>query len=63
MANLITETNIQNPDELYQMLIDSNKDLTNEQCLKFNAKLILLVANHIGDINIIKQAIEIARPK
>jgi len=63
MTSLITQTNIKNPDDIYQKLIDLHKGLTPEQSQKVNAKLILLLTNHIGDINVIQQAIALAKPK
>ena len=53
--------NLGNPDEIYQALIDLHDGLTEEQSRAVNAKLILLLANHIGDEEVIRQAIEIAR--
>ncbi|MBL4596250.1 MAG: DUF2783 domain-containing protein [Robiginitomaculum sp.] len=63
MTSLITQTNIKNPDDIYQKLIDLHKGLTPEQSQKVNAKLILLLTNHIGDINVIQQAIALAKPR
>ncbi len=48
-------------DAFYQMLIDEHRDLTEEQSELFNAKLILLLANHIGDLALLKKALEAAR--
>ena len=44
------EPNIGSPDDFYQELIDLHRDLTDEQSATINAKLILLLANHIGDM-------------
>lgn len=48
-------------DDFYQMLIDAHRDLPNEQSELLNAKLVLLLANHIGDLQVLKQALEAAR--
>ncbi len=45
---LITTTNFDSPDEFYQALIDSHADLSTEQSHAMNARLVLLLANHIG---------------
>ncbi len=37
-------------DDFYQLLIDAHRELSDEQSAQVNAKLILLLANHIGDI-------------
>lgn len=48
-------------DDFYQLLIDTHRDLTDEQSALVNAKLILLLANHIGDIAVLREAMVIAR--
>jgi len=47
-------------DDFYEALIDT-RDLSDEQSAMVNARLILLLANHIGDIGILRQAMQIAR--
>jgi hypothetical protein len=42
-------------------LIDTHRDLTDEQSALVNAKLILLLSNHIGDIKILREAMALAR--
>ncbi len=58
---LNTEPNIARPDDFYQILIDTHRDLTEEQSRDVNAKLILLLANHVGDMEILREAMTIAR--
>ncbi len=48
-------------DDFYELLIDTHRDLTDEQSAKLNAKLILLLANHIGDIAVLREALSLAR--
>jgi hypothetical protein len=48
-------------DDFYQQLIDAHRDLTDEQSALLNAKLVLLLANHIGDLAIIREALLRAR--
>ena len=48
-------------DDFYQSLIDTHRDLTDEQSALVNAKLILLLANHIGDRGVLTEAIACAR--
>jgi len=48
-------------DDFYEMLIDMHRDLTDEQSAMANARLILLLANHIGDISVLREAMTIAR--
>lgn len=58
---LITETNLSAPDDFYEALIDAHSDLTNEQSQELNAALILLLANHLGDLPLLKEALQHAR--
>lgn len=48
-------------DDFYEALIETHRDLSDEQSQLLNAKLILLLANQVGDIGILKQALAIAR--
>jgi hypothetical protein len=48
-------------DDFYEALIESHRDLSDEQSQLLNAKLILLLANQVGDISVLKQALALAR--
>ncbi|WP_027856935.1 DUF2783 domain-containing protein [Marinobacterium jannaschii] len=48
-------------DDLYEALIDSHQGLSDEQSQMLNARLILLLANHIGDLAVLRQALAAAR--
>jgi len=63
MAELNLSPNLTEPDEFYAALIESHTGLTEEQSMAQNARLILLLANHIGDCDALKQAITLARDK
>ena len=52
---------IVDPDGFYAELIDSQRDLDEEQSLRMNARLILILANHIGDRTVLADAIRYAR--
>lgn len=60
MAKLNSEPNIARPDDFYEALIAIHRDLTPEQSARVNAKLILLLANHVGDMDVLRQALEAA---
>ena len=55
------EPNIAAPDDFYQELIDLHRELSDEESALVNAKLILLLANHIGDIDVLRAAMAAAR--
>lgn len=48
-------------DDFYEALIETHRDLTDEQSALVNAKLILLLSNHIGDISVLREAMALAR--
>lgn len=60
---LIHTLNIDDPDGFYQELIDSQRDLDEPQAAMMNAKLVLLLANHVGDRTVLREALQAARPK
>ena len=49
------------PDGLYQLLVEAHRDLTDEDSRRVNSKLVLLLANHIGDPAVIAAAVAAAR--
>ena len=70
--SLTTEPNFHEPgqryfrdfspgDDFYQLLIDTHRDLSEAQSAMLNAKLILILSNHIGDISVLREAMQIAR--
>ncbi len=61
MTMLITEPNIAASDDFYERLIATHRGLTDGESALVNAKLVLLLANHIGDVDVLAQALEAAR--
>jgi hypothetical protein len=59
--SLNTEPNIARPDDFYQALIDAHAGLTEAQSAALNARLILLLANQVGDLDTLRAAIAAAR--
>jgi hypothetical protein len=55
------EPNMDDPDALYTALIDAHADLTDAESQALNARLVLLLANHIGELAVLREAIETAR--
>lgn len=60
-TQLITEPNLPHADDFYQALIDMHQGLSDEQSQAVNARLILLLSNHVGELSILKQAMMMAR--
>ena len=61
LNTLITAPNMANPDDFYEALIDMHRDLDEAQSQAVNARLILLLANHIGDMQVLREAMSHAR--
>jgi len=61
MGTLNTEPNLPSPDDFYEQLIGAHRDLSDEESALVNAKLVLLLANHIGDPEVVAQALAAAR--
>lgn len=58
---LITEPNLAHPDPFYEALIDAHRDLSEADSHALNARLVLLLANHIGHHAVLLQALQAAR--
>ena len=58
---LITDPHLDAPDEFYEALIEAHQGLDPAPSHELNAKLVLLLANHIGDLDVLRQALQAAR--
>ena len=61
MTTLITEPNLSAPDDFYEALIDAHRELSSADSQALNARLVLLLANHIGALDVLRQALDAAR--
>ena len=61
MIALITDINLSDPDGFYEALISTHSDLSPTQSEALNARLVLLMANHIGDLSVLLEAMKLAR--
>ena len=61
MPPLNIEPNLTAPDDFYEALIDAHRGLTMQQSQALNARLILLLANQIGDVGLVREALQHAR--
>lgn len=55
------ELGIDAPDDFYNALVDCYRDLNDSQVALFNARLILLLANQIGDRTVLEAALKAAK--
>ena len=59
--HLITAPNLESPDDFYEALIDAHRELSTEASEALNARLVLLLANHIGSQRVLLDALDAAR--
>ncbi len=58
---LTTEPNLESADDFYEALIEAHRDLDSAQSHALNARLVLLLANHIGQTDVLRAALKAAR--
>ncbi len=61
MAGLHVEPRLEDPDGLYAELIAAQEGMADGESLRFCARLVLLLANHIGEEEVVREAIRLAR--
>ncbi len=61
MAKLETSPNIPAADEFFAALLAAHEGLSKEESDALNARLILILANHLGDMEVLEEALKIAR--
>ena len=59
--SLIITPNLSAPDDFYEALVNAHQNLTIEESQAFNARLVLLLANHIGALPVLQEALQAAR--
>jgi len=60
-THLTTAAHLEAPDDFYQALIEAHQGLSTEESHAFNARLILVLANHIGSLAVLREAFDAAR--
>ncbi|WP_295641190.1 DUF2783 domain-containing protein [uncultured Methylibium sp.] len=58
---LITVPHLEAPDDFYEALIDTHRDLPEPESHALNARLVLLLSNHIGEQAVLLEALRAAR--
>jgi len=58
---LSTSSNFSKPDDAFRAIVEAHRGLSGEQSADFDAALVLILANHIGDFDVLREAIELAR--
>lgn len=61
MTELTLAPNIDGPDDFYADLLAAHEGLTKAESDALNARLILILANHVGDRGVLRAALAAAR--
>jgi hypothetical protein len=61
MDKLATDLQIPRPDDFYEALIEAHRDLSDAESRHFNARLILILANQVGHMEVLTEALNLAR--
>jgi len=58
---LETDSRFADPDLAYRTLIEAHRGLSEEASAALNTRLVLILANQIGDLDVLRQAIALAK--
>jgi hypothetical protein len=58
---LSTSSNFAKPDDAFRALVEGHQGLSDEASADLDAALVLILANHIGDLDVLGEAIELAK--
>ena len=57
------EPNLIDPDGFYEELLGCQRELSDDQAELFQARLLLVLANHVGDRKVLTEAMRVARER
>jgi Protein of unknown function (DUF2783) len=57
---LSTSSNFAKPDDAFRIIVEAHRGLGDEQSADLDAALVLILANHIGDLDVLREAIALA---
>lgn len=60
-ARLNVEPALERPDDFYEALIAAHRGLDDAASVALNCRLVLLLANHVGDLDVLREALALAR--
>lgn len=61
MSALLTESRFKDPDAAYVALVEARRGLSDAEAAALDTRLVLILANHIGDIGVLNEAIALAK--
>lgn len=60
-AVLSTKSNFADPDAAYRLIVETHRGLSDEQSASLDAALVLILANHLGDLDLLREATALAK--
>ena len=58
---LSTSSNFSRPDDAFRAVVEAHRGLSDEQSAELDVALVLILANHIGDLDVLREAIALAQ--
>jgi len=58
---LSANSNFTKPDDAFRAVVEAHRGLSDEQSADLDAALVLILANHIGDLDVLREAIVLAK--
>ena len=63
MTKLVTTPRFPDSDAAFRVVIEAHRGLSTEASAALNARLVLILANHVGDLDVLREALALAAPK
>ncbi len=61
MSKLDTNARFADPDAAFRMIIEAYRGLSDDACADLNARLVLILANQVGDLDVLREAIALSK--
>jgi hypothetical protein len=61
MTQLSTQSNFADPDAAYRLIVEAHRGIDDAQSAALDAALVLVLANHIGDLDVLREAVALAK--
>jgi hypothetical protein len=61
MMALSTQSHFPDPDAAYRLIVEAHRGISDEQSAALDAALVLILANHIGDLGVLGEALSLAK--
>jgi len=61
MPKLVTASQFADPDAAYLALVEARRNLSDKEAAELDARLVLILANHVGDLGVLREAIALAK--